>query len=371
MALSLNTSHPLYSYLAALFCVDDDGVVKDLTGSQTCTTDASVVIGSGTYGRHFRTTIVSNNALGVALSPGIVAKPLANPVGTTFVVINAGNSRVNRGSVFSQPSTNTTGPSVYTGDAVGIGVGSAYPDTLGTTDVIGTGAHSFAVGYNGVTGSLGAKTAVDGAVENSTTTNKGSANDTNKHTYIGGAVTGGYGGFAADYVWIAHFNRYLTDTEISDLHASLAADNAFSLVWSGGGSNATGTGALASITLTAPTGSATGTGGATNGTGTGTLQSIILTAPAGTATGTLAGAGTITTPVMKNNTGTVLANETGVIVNVYNASTGVLSVQKTGQTSNASGVVTISDALIVPATTYAYEVVLTGSRRILPTASAA
>ena len=140
---------------------------------------------------------------------------------------------------------------------------------------------------------------------------------------------------------------------------------------SGGGSNATGTGAPASITLSVPTGSATGTGGATNGTGTGTLQSIILTAPAGTATGTSAGSGTITTPVMKNNTGTVLANETGVIVNVYNASTGALIVQKTGQTSNASGIVTISDALIVPATTYAYEVVLTGSRRRLPTASAA
>ncbi len=138
-----------------------------------------------------------------------------------------------------------------------------------------------------------------------------------------------------------------------------------------GSPDATGTGALASITLTAPTGSATGTGGATNGTGTGTLQSIILTAPAGTATGTSAGSGTITTPVMKNNTGTVLANETGVIVNVYNASTGALIVQKTGQTSNASGIVTISDALIVPATTYAYEVVLTGSRRRLPTASAA
>ena len=138
-----------------------------------------------------------------------------------------------------------------------------------------------------------------------------------------------------------------------------------------GATDATGTGAPASITLSVPTGSATGTVGATNGTGTGTLQSIILTAPAGTATGTSAGSGTITTPVMKNNTGTVLANETGVIVNVYNASTGALIVQKTGQTSNASGIVTISDALIVPATTYAYEVVLTGSRRRLPTASAA
>jgi hypothetical protein len=55
------------------------------------------------------------------------------------------------------------------------------------------------------------------------------------------------------------------------------------------------------------------------------------------------GSGSLTTPVLKNNTGTVLANETGVIVNVYNAATGALVVQKTGQTSNGSGVVTVND----------------------------
>jgi hypothetical protein len=74
----------------------------------------------------------------------------------------------------------------------------------------------------------------------------------------------------------------------------------------------------------------------------------------------------ITTPVLKNNTGTVLASETGVVVNVYNASTGALVLQKTGLTSNGSGIVTFTDAALSAATSYAYEVVLSGGRRRLP-----
>lgn len=371
MALSLNTSHPLYASLVALICVDDDNTVKDLKGD-ICTPDASVVIGSGIYGRHFRTKVVSNNAFGVALTAGFATKPVATPLGTSFIVINAGNSRVSRGIVFNGTATSCVGPAVFTGDCAGIHPGgSANPQYLGTTDIIGTGAHSFGEAHNGTTGQIENKTFVDGVVEQASTTNVGNANDGYKCTYIGGASAGGYGGFAADYVWIAHFRRVLSDAEIADLHASLGTGNKFALVGSGTGeSDATGTGTPASITLSAPTGSAAGTGGATNGTGTGTLQSVILTAPAGTATGTSASAGTITTPVLKNNTGMILANETGVTVNVYNSSTGALIVQKTGQTSNASGIVTISDALIVPATTYAYEVILTGSRRRLPIASA-
>jgi hypothetical protein len=61
---------------------------------------------------------------------------------------------------------------------------------------------------------------------------------------------------------------------------------------------------------------------------------------------------TLTTPVLKNNTGTVLANETGATVCVYNVTTGALVVKKTGQTTNGSGVMTITDAAIAAATEY-------------------
>jgi hypothetical protein len=80
---------------------------------------------------------------------------------------------------------------------------------------------------------------------------------------------------------------------------------------------------------------------------------------------------TITTPVLKNNGGTVRASETGVIANVYDNSTGALVVHKTGLTSDITGVVTITDVSIVNGTTYAYEIVLATNGRRLPTAVAA
>ena len=75
------------------------------------------------------------------------------------------------------------------------------------------------------------------------------------------------------------------------------------------------------------------------------------------------------TPVLKNNSGTVLASETGVACNVYNASTGALVVRKTGLTSSAAGIVSVTDAAMAAGTTYAYEIVLSAARR-LPVAAA-
>lgn len=63
-------------------------------------------------------------------------------------------------------------------------------------------------------------------------------------------------------------------------------------------------------------------------------------------------AGTITTAPLKNNAGGLLANEVGATAFVHNVATGALVVMKTGQTTNASGVMTINDAAIVPGTLY-------------------
>ena len=67
--------------------------------------------------------------------------------------------------------------------------------------------------------------------------------------------------------------------------------------------------------------------------------------------------GTLTTPPLKNNAGTVLANEAGTTVHVYSLAGGLV-VSKAAQTSNASGVMTITDAAIVPATQYRVVIVL-------------
>jgi hypothetical protein len=67
---------------------------------------------------------------------------------------------------------------------------------------------------------------------------------------------------------------------------------------------------------------------------------------------------TLTLDPLKNNTGTVIANETGIEAFVYNKATGALVVHLTGQASNASGVVTLTDASLVSATEYRVVLVL-------------
>lgn len=62
--------------------------------------------------------------------------------------------------------------------------------------------------------------------------------------------------------------------------------------------------------------------------------------------------GTLTTAPLKNNAGTLLANETGATAYVHNVSTGALIVAKTGQTTNSSGVMTVTDVSIIPTTQY-------------------
>lgn len=63
-------------------------------------------------------------------------------------------------------------------------------------------------------------------------------------------------------------------------------------------------------------------------------------------------AGTITTEPLKNNTGTLIANDTGLTVDVYSIATGALIYRATGETTDASGVCTVTDASITPATAY-------------------
>ena len=124
------------------------------------------------------------------------------------------------------------------------------------------------------------------------------------------------------------------------------------------GADATATTTLPSLTLSAPIASATGTSSAQNGSATATFAAIALFAPTATAAGTSASAGTITTPVLKNNTGTVLASQTGITAHIYAISSGDKVITLTGQTTNGSGVMTLSDVLIVAGTQYRVVIVL-------------
>lgn len=230
MARALNTSHELYGNLVALIGVEDDGTtIKDFVGGQTITPHANVTTGSGTYGAHFTTFLVANNAQGLALSPGFPTKGNGGS-GCTFVVINAGNIRGSRGTVFNLNAM--VSPACYTSDFEHAQALTANPTTAGTTALIGTGAHSFGLAVNGNTAH---KIFADGAISKTGGQLGNTGTDTNKAVYIGGHETSGFGGFAADYVWIAQFNVYPSDAQIAALHASLGAGNAFALIDSGGG----------------------------------------------------------------------------------------------------------------------------------------
>jgi hypothetical protein len=74
-------------------------------------------------------------------------------------------------------------------------------------------------------------------------------------------------------------------------------------------------------------------------------------AVASSASFTTTAASTLTSSPMKNNTGTLLANETGITVHVYQVGGGFV-VTKTGETTDASGVMTLSDAALSTGTTY-------------------
>lgn len=112
----------------------------------------------------------------------------------------------------------------------------------------------------------------------------------------------------------------------------------------------------ASITVT--TASPSFSGGASTGSAEATVTATTASpAFSGSATGDVS-QGVLTLPVLKNNTGTILANETGATVHVYAVSTGNKVVTKTAQTTNGSGIMSVTDALIVAATQYRVVVVL-------------
>lgn len=82
------------------------------------------------------------------------------------------------------------------------------------------------------------------------------------------------------------------------------------------------------------------------------------------ASDTAAATGTVRNPrlvigPLKNNTGTLLANETGATVYVYQTS-GADVVTKTGQTSDGSAIMTVSDSALAAGTTYRFVIVLSG-----------
>ena len=137
--------------------------------------------------------------------------------------------------------------------------------------------------------------------------------------------------------------------------ARLLPDGAWLVVSGGGGSsNGNASAPVSAVTISAISGSASGiTGGAT---GSGSIAAISLTASSGFAVGGTS-AGTLAIGPLVNNTGSVLADASGITVYVYQVS-GALVVTKTSQTTNGSGILTVSDVAMTPGVTYRYIIVM-------------
>lgn len=167
------------------------------------------------------------------------------------------------------------------------------------------------------------------------------------------------------YIW----DRILSPAEAMALYINpyqmfASADFALGALPSG---NATVAGQTLTATASLIAGSASGSGSSATVSG----QTLTATASlvAGSASGTTLGVLSFT---LKNNTGTPLASLSGVVVNIYNVSTGALVLRATGQTTNGSGVCTVTSASLTPGTSYAVEHDLTvpGYGRRLPVAAA-
>jgi len=313
MALTLNTSHPLFANLKSFICVDG-GVIKDLVQtSRTFTPHAAVTYGTNGYGEYFKTIQVANNAQGVTFSP---VMETCDPAQKTIIVIVTDHVAV--GAAFNIRTNGGVSPGTFwTGSAV---VSKNRHASWTTTN--GTVASPTMIGFTrtGETAS--------GLIQNGTLSAQGQLyyNGTRPVDYIGGDTTGGYAtNLAASYNYVIEFDVALDATQVSAIYSSLGASGAISLlsaapsgssasfsvttddvVFSG---NASVLGVPASATFTAVTDGVVFSGGAAtasfvSATFVVTTADIVFSGGASVVV-----SGSLVSDVLINNTGTVLASQ--------------------------------------------------------------
>lgn len=354
MALTLNTSHPLYGSLVELIGIDTaTGQLASAKTARTIATlgGASYPATAGTYGKAAR-SVTGGGAF--SISPQI---EFNNATATVVVVTNSitvsGVGEVRH----LVSSTRERTPLVQINDAgkaiFGYEYNVANPNRAVGTTTVTTGSHVIAVTH----GPAGTQVYVDGALEGSHATVLDAQNPA-RLSHIGGVP--GFNGINADIVWAAVFDRVLTGAEIADLTSSVAPNNVIGLLE---GAGAGGTPTVSSVTVSPATPSVTGgttqqftatvtgtnnpgqgvtwaaSAGAINSSGlftapaaTGASQSITITATS-TVDNTKSGTATVTVPA----TGAPPVTYTGVSVTPSTATVAGLATQQFSATVSGTG----------------------------------
>jgi hypothetical protein len=245
MALALNTGHALYGNLKAFVCVDSDNTIKDLVNTGvTFTPDGAVTIGTGTFGKHFRT--ISNG-----YDPTLVTFTGAPSI--------TGSGDISIILVFNQISGQSGGnPGVIVGGTHGTafqqgggGVKWGRWDTVAgsvtyTTESAGTlanGTHTLCMSR---VGSASHSFFKDGA---SVSTGTALGNETTSGYFGPFGGEAGLSSVGADFVYAIMFNKALSLAEYQEIHNNLGSGNASSLL-AGGSTPVAFSGTVANQTAT-------------------------------------------------------------------------------------------------------------------------
>lgn len=241
MTYALNEAHALYPFLHELIGVKN-GALVSLKTARTFTKHADATYGTGTYGEHFKSLADGYTARGASISPAVALSTYTHPNMTLVVVVNSVTTASNSAQFIEgtphTPTLNAQGGKLGASDA------STLVGAQGTVTVTGTTPHFLSLVRVG-------QTSYEARVNGTLSASGGQLTWDNAGPtwpYIGG--TPGFGSVTAEFVWAAWFTKALTTAELSDLRASLGANNAFALVqagpatpvaFSGSVSNQTGT----------------------------------------------------------------------------------------------------------------------------------
>ena len=375
MAYTLNTSHALYANLVELIGVQSGALVSHKT-ARTFTKHADASYGTGTYGEHFAALAGGYTAKGASFSPYLSMNTSSKPNYTVVAVVNSSGA-VQGGTNSSFLSRTAGGDTIRSGGKDSSGNAYGYRVTGAS---MGTGARMITYCRIGETAAK---------LYNNTTLDASSTSlgaDYNSPDARADFLCGwdGQNSMTASLVWLAVFDKELTLAEITDLYNSLGANNAFGLVQSAASSTPT----TISATLGAITGSVSSksnpktaisatlanvSASITSGSGTRTTTitaTLANVAGAITSTGNVVN-GVFSSEVLKDYAGNVLVNAPLNFVRLYDDTTGALVLNKTGVTTNASGIVTFSDAALVAGTTYRVDWETTAGSRRMPRKAAA